>query len=69
MPPNSIRLARLAASLRQSEAARLVGRSQSWLSKVEAGAIVPTDEEVQRLSVIYGTDLSRVCVSRSWCRK
>ena len=45
----SIRIARLLAGWSQAELARAIGKSQSWLSQLELGYLVPDAADLRRL--------------------
>lgn len=45
----SIRIARLLAGRSQAELAQAIGKSQSWLSQLELGYLVPDAADLHRL--------------------
>jgi len=55
---HKLRQARHRASLSQCEVARLLGRSQSYVSKLESGQRVVSVWQLKELARLYGTDIS-----------
>ena len=54
MPLTKIKLARMHRGLRQLDVSRRIGVSESYLSKIETGRIVPRDQLLVKLADALG---------------
>lgn len=55
------RAARMAAGLKQTTAARLLGVTQSTISQYENDRVAPTLDTVVRMASVYGCSIDRLC--------
>ena len=47
---NTLKAFRILYGLKQEELARIVGRSQPWLSLVEGGKLLPQEDEAEKIA-------------------
>jgi ribosome-binding protein aMBF1 (putative translation factor) len=59
-PSHSLASLRLKKGLSQTELARRIGASQSWLSRIEAGTDIPSHPTVVKLAKALEADLQTV---------
>ncbi len=53
---NALRAFRVLYGLNQEELARIVGRSQAWVSRVERGQLLPQEEQARKIAKVLKTD-------------
>ena len=53
---NALRAFRVLYGLNQEELARIVGRSQAWVSRVERGQLLPQKEQARKIAKVLKTD-------------
>ncbi len=53
---NALRAFRVLYGLNQEELARIVGRSQAWVSRVERGQLLPQREQAKKLAKVLKVD-------------
>ncbi len=54
---NTLKAFRILYGLKQEELARIVGRSQSWVSLVEGGRLLPQRNEAEKIAKVLKVDL------------
>lgn len=68
MKLNNLLIFRRLSGLSQWELARRVGRTQPWISQIEAGHITPTYKDAKKLARVLKIDVSLLSNSKGTSR-
>ena len=52
--PHPLRIQRTVAGMTQTDVAKIVGRSQTYISSIERGFVVPTKDEARAIAKAVG---------------
>ena len=55
---NTLKITRVIHGLKQEDLAQQIGRSQSWLSRVESGKLLPQRAEAEKIAEALSHNLS-----------